>query len=186
MSAPHIVAQFNVGTHTKDTHLFWGRVDSGATLLDGLQVPPNSDINQRVDVKSYGDLVAESNDIEVTTLSHPIVININGLPADAAIDYELNFTDWNMRQVIEDALHPLHYLHRMSNGWHLRWNGEHNITVPGGGVDEAVDFTLNITVLSSMNWYDAAGVFMPIARPAAVAAPPAIRSWDTAFAAQQP
>ena len=187
MSSPFVVAQFNVGEHTKDTHLFWGRAVPGGATLDGLNnVPDNADINQRIDIVSYGDLVAETSDIDVTTLGHHQITNIPGLPTDASIPYEVNLTDWTMRQLIADALHPLHYIHRLPIGWHLRWNGEHNISVPGAGVDEALQYTMNVTVMSNMNWYDSAGTYMPIARPAAIAVEPQTRSWATAFADQQP
>lgn len=186
MSSPYVVAQFNVGTHSKDTHLFWGRAAPGGMTLDGLNnVPSNEAIQQRIDIVSYGDLVAETSDIDVATLSHHVIVNIPGLPTDASIPCEVNFTDWNMRQVIADALHPVHYIHRMPIGWHLRWNGEHDISVPGGSVDEAVQFSMDIAVMSNMNWYDSSGTFMPIARPPDVGVLPVTRSWASAFADQQ-
>ena len=96
-----------------------------------------------VDIKDFGDLIGETNLIEVTTLSDSQVVNIPGIRSSDSIPFTCNYTKADFDKVYADEGKPLYYELEFSDGSAFVWQGQHTVGVPGKGVDEVLEFTIN-------------------------------------------
>lgn len=97
-----------------------------------------------VDIKDFPDLIGDPNLLETTTLSDSQVTNIPGIRSSDLLTFTANYTSADYAAVDTDASKPLYYVLSFSDGSSFSWQGQHTCGMPGKGVDEVVDFTINI------------------------------------------
>lgn len=96
-----------------------------------------------VDIKDFGDLIGEPNLLETTTLSDAQVTNIPGIRSGDSIPFTCNYTKADFDKVYADEGKDLYYELAFSDGSAFIWQGRHTVGVPGKGVDEVLEFTIN-------------------------------------------
>ena len=96
-----------------------------------------------VDIKDFGDLIGEPNLLETTTLSDSQVTNIPGIRSGDSIPFTCNYTKADFDKVYADENKPLYYELAFSDGSAFTWQGQHTVGIPGKGVDEVLEFTIN-------------------------------------------
>lgn len=101
-------------------------------------------VKKVVDVKDFPDLVGDPNLIETTTLADSQQTHINGIRQSDTLSFTANFTGADFKAVNNEANKPLYYELAFSDGSKFTWQGEHTCGVPGKGVDEVIEFTINI------------------------------------------
>ena len=97
-----------------------------------------------VDIKDFPDLIGEPNMLETTTLSDAAVTNIPGIRSSDMLTFTCNYTKVDFTAVNEKANKAMYYALEFSDGSKFTWQGQHTCGVPGKGVDEVVEFTINI------------------------------------------
>ena len=105
-----------------------------------------------VDIKDFPDLIGEPNMLETTTLSDEAVTNIPGIKSSDMLTFTCNYTKEDFTAVNEKADKPLHYALEFSDGSKFTWQGQHTCGVPGKGVDEVIEFTINIAASSAVKF----------------------------------
>ena len=98
-------------------------------------------------IQEYPDLIEDTDTINVTTLMHTMQANIPALPKTSARAFPA-FVDTdagNLKAVQDTANTPAYYAVRSRNGWGWVWHGQHSVSVPGKGVDDAIQFNIVIT-----------------------------------------
>lgn len=97
-----------------------------------------------VDIKDFPDLMGEPNLLETTTLSDPAVTNIPGIKSSDLMAFTCNYTSADFAAVNDDANTALYYVLEFSDGSKFSWQGQHTCGLPGKGVDEVIEFTINV------------------------------------------
>lgn len=97
-----------------------------------------------VDIKDFGDLIGEPNMLETTTLSDAQVTQIPGIRSGDSIPFTCNYTKADFDKVYADEGKALYYELAFSDGSAFAWQGQHTVGVPGKGVDEVLEFTINV------------------------------------------
>lgn len=95
-------------------------------------------------IKSYGDLFGDPNLVDTTDLEDTQQSNIPGTSTSDTIQYTCNYTKESFKAVNEKANTPGYYAQQFSDGSAFKWQGQHTMGVPGHGVDEAPEFTINV------------------------------------------
>jgi hypothetical protein len=113
----------------------------GVTLKWGTSA---SDVAKVIDVKDFPDLIGEVNLLETTTLSDAQQTNIPGIKQSSTLSFTYNYTSADFAKVEADANKPLFYALEFSDGSKFTWEGQHTSGLPGKGVDEVIDATVNI------------------------------------------
>lgn len=90
--------------------------------------------------------------LETTTLSDSQVTNIPGIRGSDLLTFTCNYTSADFAKVRDDEGKPLFYVLEFSDGSAFDWQGQHSCGLPGKGVNEVVDFTINIAVSSPVNF----------------------------------
>lgn len=60
------------------------------------------------------------------------------------MSFTCNYTAADFAAVNEDANTALYYVLEFSDGSKFSWQGQHTCGLPGKGVDEVIEFTINI------------------------------------------
>ena len=105
-----------------------------------------------VDIKDFPDLIGEPEMIEVTTLSDSQVTNIPGIKGSDMLTFTCNYTSADYAAVNDDAETALYYVLEFSDGSKFSWQGQHTCGMPGKGVNEVVEFTINIAASSAVEF----------------------------------
>ena len=105
-----------------------------------------------VDIKDFPDLIGEPNMLETTTLSDEAVTNIPGIRSSDMLTFTCNYTKADFTAVNELANTALHYSLEFSDGSKFTWQGQHTCGVPGKGVDEVIEFTINIAASTAVEF----------------------------------
>lgn len=105
-----------------------------------------------VDIKDFPDLMGEPNLLETTTLSDAAVTNIPGIKSSDLMAFTCNYTSADFAAVNEDANTALYYVLEFSDGSKFSWQGQHTCGLPGKGVDEVIEFTINIVPSSAVEF----------------------------------
>ncbi len=103
-----------------------------------------SAIAKVVDIKDFPDMIGEPEMLETTTLSDAQVTNIPGIKSSDTLTFTCNYTKEDFTAVNEVAGTALHYALEFSDGSKFTWQGQHTCGLPGKGVNEVVEFTINI------------------------------------------
>lgn len=105
-----------------------------------------------VDIKDFPDLIGEPNMLETTTLSDEAVTNIPGIRSSDMLTFTCNYTKADFTAVNEKANTALYYSLEFSDGSKFTWQGQHTCGVPGKGVDEVIEFTINIAASTAVEF----------------------------------
>lgn len=97
-----------------------------------------------VDIKDFPDMIGDPEMLETTTLSDAQVTNIPGIKSSDTLTFTCNYTKEDFTAVNEVAGTALHYALEFSDGSKFTWQGQHTCGLPGKGVNEVVEFTINI------------------------------------------
>lgn len=103
-----------------------------------------------VDIKDFPDMIGEPEMLETTVLSSPVQTHIPGVKATETLTFTYNFTKEDFAKVEADAGKPLHYALIFSDGSKFTWEGQHTSGLPGKGVNEVIDATVNIAASSAV------------------------------------
>ena len=96
-------------------------------------------------IKDYGDLIGTPGTIDVTDLSDTQQTFINAILTSDVKTFTCNYTKETFQAVNAKAGTPGYYAVRFKDGSGFQWQGEHTCAVPGKGVDDPVEFTINVT-----------------------------------------
>lgn len=105
-----------------------------------------------VDIKDFPDLIGEPNMLETTTLSDEAVTNIPGIRSSDMLTFTCNYTKEDFTAVNDLANTDMHYALEFSDGSKFTWKGQHTCGVPGKGVDEVIEFTINIAASTAVEF----------------------------------
>ena len=105
-----------------------------------------------VDIKDFPDLIGDPEMLETTTLSDAQVTNIPGIKGSDMLTFTCNYTSADYAAVEADAETALHYVLEFSDGSKFTWQGQHTCGMPGKGVNEVVEFTINIAASTAVTF----------------------------------
>ena len=111
-----------------------------------------TDVEKVVDIKDFPDMIGDPNMLETTTLSDSQQTYIPGIKSADMLQFTCNYTKEDFTAVNEEAETPLFYALEFSDGSKFTWQGQHTCGLPGKGVNEVVDFTINIAVSSPVEF----------------------------------
>ena len=103
-----------------------------------------------VDIKDFPDMIGDPEMLETTTLSDAQVTNIPGIKSSDMLTFTCNYTKTDFAAVNDDAETPLHYVLEFNDGSKFTWQGQHTCGLPGKGVNEVVEFTINIAASTAV------------------------------------
>ena len=121
----------------------------GVTLKWGASAEATAKV---VDIKDFPDLIGEPEMLETTTLSDPQVTNIMGIKGSDMLTFTCNYTKADFSAVNDDAEKPMFYVLEFSDGSQFSWQGQHTCGMPGKGVNEVVEFTINIAASTAVTF----------------------------------
>lgn len=101
-------------------------------------------VKKVIDIKDFPDLMGEPEMLETTTLSDAQVTNIPGIKSSDSMAFTYNFTSADFAAVEADANKPLFYELDFPDGSSFSWQGQHTSSIPGKGVNEVIEATINI------------------------------------------
>ena len=113
----------------------------GVTLKWG---ETSSAVEKVVDIKDFPDMIGDPEMLETTTLSDAQVTNIPGIKSSDMLTFTCNYSKTDFAAVNDDAEKPLFYELAFSDGSKFTWQGQHTCGLPGKGVNEVIEFTINI------------------------------------------
>jgi Phage tail protein. len=124
-----------------NTILKWGTTAVGVTKV--------------IDIVDFGDLSGDPNMIDTTNLSNQRQTQIPGTLSGDNITFTVNYTseDYALCQAEEDK--DLYFSLTFQDGSGFTWQGRYRLSVPGKGVDEAIQFVINVSVSSDMEHFTA-------------------------------
>lgn len=105
-----------------------------------------------IDIKDFPDLIGDPEMLETTTLSDAQVTNIPGIKGSDMLTFTYNFTKEDFAKVEADANKPLHYALKFSDGSKFTWEGQHTSGLPGKGVNEVIEATVNIAASTAVTF----------------------------------
>ena len=101
-------------------------------------------VAKKVDIKDFPDLIGDPNLLETTTLSDAAQTYIPGIKSMDLMTFTTNFTKTDFQTCKADEGKTLFYSLEFSDGAKFTWQGQHTMGVPGKGVDEVIEATINI------------------------------------------
>lgn len=109
-------------------------------------------VSKVVDIKDFPDLIGDPEMLETTTLSDAQVTNIPGIRSSDMLTFTCNYTSADFSAVNADAEKALYYVLEFSDGSKFSWQGQHTCGLPGKGVNEVVEFTINIAASTAVSF----------------------------------
>lgn len=101
-------------------------------------------VEKVVDVKDFPDMIGEANMLETTHLNDSQQTFIPGIKQSDTLSFTYNYTSADYAKVEADANKSLFYALEFSDGSKFTWEGQHTSGLPGKGVDEVIEATVNI------------------------------------------
>lgn len=127
----------------------------GTQLLYG---ESDSNLKELCRIKDYPDLMGEPNTIDVTDLQDTQDTNIPGTKTSDVMSFTANYDKTVFQTVSEAADTEQYYAVRFSDGSGVVWQGSHTVGLPGKGVNDAIEFTVNITNATPLEFKDTISV----------------------------
>ena len=109
-------------------------------------------VEKVIDIKDFPDLISDPEMLETTTLSDAQVTNIPGIKGSDMLTFTYNFTKEDFAAVEADANKPLYYALKFSDGSKFTWQGQHTSGLPGKGVNEVIEATVNIAASTAVTF----------------------------------
>ena len=125
---------------TYGVELLWGESESAVT--------------KKIDIKDFPDLIGDPNLLETTTLSDAQQTYIPGIKAADMMAFTYNYTKEDFATVKADEGKELFYKLAFSDGSSFSWQGQHTAGLPGKGVDEVIEATVNIAPSTPVEFDD--------------------------------
>ena len=117
----------------------------GIYLMKGTKADGgNTTYSKLIDIKDFPDIGGAPEMLETTTLSDAQVTNIPGIKSSDMLTFTCNYTKTDFTAVNADAEKSLYYTLEFSDGSKFSWQGQHTCGLPGKGVNEVIEFTINI------------------------------------------
>lgn len=113
----------------------------GVTLKSGASAEA---LTKLVDIKDFPDLIGEPNMLETTTMSNGQQTYIPGIKSADMMTFTFNYTKEDFQKVKETEGQTQFYALEFSDGSTFSWQGQHTVGLPGKGVDEVLEATINI------------------------------------------
>lgn len=128
----------------------------GITLYEGT----SATMTKLCDIKDYPDLISDPNLLDVTTLSDPMQKQIFGINQSDLKPFNAFYNKTDYAAVTKRGYKdsdgelnvPHHYALKFSDGSGFTWDGMHQCGMSGAGVDEPLEFPINIIFLSKPKW----------------------------------
>lgn len=114
----------------------------GTQLLYGAT---ESALKELCRIKDYPDLMGEPNLIDTTDLTDTQDTNIQGTKTSDVMAFTANYDKTVFKTVNDAAGTEQYYAVRFSDGSGVVWKGSHTCGLSGKGVNDPVEFTINIT-----------------------------------------
>lgn len=108
-------------------------------------------------IKDYPDLIGDPNLIEVTDLQDTQQTNILGVKTSGLLTFTSNYTKEEYEKAATNEGESGYYALQLSDGTGWKWQGSHTLGIPGHGVDEAVEFTVNCINSTPVERFDSLG-----------------------------
>lgn len=105
-----------------------------------------------VDIKDFPDMIGEANQLETTTLADAAQTFIPGIKQTETLSFTCNYTKEDFTAVNDDANKALYYELAFSDGSSFTWQGQHTCGLPGKGVDEVIEFTINVSASTAVEF----------------------------------
>ena len=99
---------------------------------------------KKVDIKDFPDLFGDPNLLETTTLANKQQTYIPGILSSDMKAFTANYTAADFKACNDDADKGLYYSLEFSDGSKFTWQGKHTMGLPGKGVDEVIEMTINV------------------------------------------
>ena len=109
-------------------------------------------VEKVVDIKDFPDMISDPELLETTTLSDAQVTNIPGIKGSDMLTFTCNYDKAVFTSVNNDAGKALHYALEFSDGSKFAWQGQHTCGLPGKGVNEVIEFTINIAASTAVEF----------------------------------
>lgn len=103
-----------------------------------------SAVTEKIKIKDFPSLIGDPNMLETTTLSDDAQTFIPGIRTMDLLTFTFNLDKASGKAVKDDEDKQLFYELSFSDGTTFAWQGEHTLGVPGKGVDEVIEGTINI------------------------------------------
>ncbi len=103
-----------------------------------------------VDIKDFPDLIGDPNLLETTTLSDAQQTYIPGIKSADLLTFTVNYTSETFELCTATEGEALTFELEFSDGSKFTWSGSYSLGLPGKGVDEVVEFTINIAPSSAV------------------------------------
>ena len=107
-------------------------------------------VKKVIDIKDFPDMLGAPEQLETTTLSDPAQTFINGIRQSSEMAFTYNYTKEDFAKVEADAGKPLHYALIFSDGSKFAWQGQHTSGLPGKGVNEVIEATVNVAASTAV------------------------------------
>jgi hypothetical protein len=101
-------------------------------------------VEKVISIKDFPDLIGEPNLLETTSLSDSQQTYINGIKSADLMTFTFNYTKEDFQKCKADEGKAMFYELAFSDGSTFTWQGQHTVGLPGKGVDEVLEATLNI------------------------------------------
>lgn len=105
-----------------------------------------------VDIKDFPDLMQEPETLDCTTLSDAQKTAIPGIRGSSLMAFNCNYTSADFAKVEADANKELYYVLAFPDGSQFSWKGEHTCGVTGKGVNEVVEFQINVCAVTAVEF----------------------------------
>lgn len=109
-------------------------------------------VEKVVDIKDFPDLMGAPETLETTTLSDPAQTHINGIRSSESMAFTCNYTKEDFTKVNADANKPLYYALEFSDGSKFTWQGQHNCSISGKGVNEVIEYVINVSASTAVEF----------------------------------
>ena len=119
-----------------------GIASIGTKLLRGTS---ESDLKELVRIKEVPDLIGDPEMIETTDLQDTHETSVMGVQSSDVKSFTFNRTKENYQAVKQTENAPGYYAVVFPEGDGYVWQGQHRITQPGFGVNEAINATVAIS-----------------------------------------
>ena len=108
-------------------------------------------------IKDFPDLFGDPNLLETTTLDDNMQTNIPGILSSDTLAFTANWDKEIAAQIKEKEGTTQYWSLEFSDGSKFTWQGQATLGVPGKGVDEVVEMTINIVASTVITFDDGGG-----------------------------
>lgn len=105
-----------------------------------------------VDIRDFPDLMGAPELLETTTLGDPAQTHINGIRTSESMAFTCVYSKEDFTKVNTDANKHLFYVLEFSDGSQFAWEGQHNCSISGKGVNEVIEYVINVSASTAVEF----------------------------------